>query len=191
MFDGNSIVINKFPIFVLSSPRTGSTVLAEAISIKYNISWINEPYLIKSTSLPIPADSNYIMKSMARDFLLSSSPEIRENAKTGYVIRTRRSNLVEQIASMYIADSRNRMLYHKDIDPRGYNTPVPINLRRVKIFVKFINRHNYFTHLISQKLNIDLDLDYEEIDGINSPNLIKTIRPDNYEEIKDIVKGLL
>lgn len=176
--------IEKFPIIILSSPRTGSTSLGDFLSKKYNIVYYCEP---NGNFLPIKEE--YILKFHARDLKKYPSQIISKIFKNDcFLIRIRRRNLVSQIASNYVSLKRGRWNYKSDtvLEPESMeidNDLVDISIKTVKI---------YNQHLETLIVNYDMDLYYEDIIlDIQATDYVITPKPLFYDELKDIILNKL
>jgi hypothetical protein len=196
MVNIDSIHIDKFPIIILASPRTGCSVIGELLSLKYQVQYFNEPFASQVYGIDnseqflnqTKNNTQYILKTMACDFYSYAPDYLKEKAKSAFIIRTRRKDILEQITSHYIATKRGIFMYNKHtIKSEGLQEvyekeEIPIERQTVFDIIKHVNRYN--NAVDNLPVNVDLDLWYEDIDGIESPNLLKSIQPVNYNKIK-------
>jgi hypothetical protein len=212
--------ITKFPIVILSAPRTGSTALAHEISEQLgDILFINEPFnphsnkkkeLIEISSTNQP----YVLKTHIDEFLypeffkeVTLEPSMNhqrllliERIKKNecYVVRVRRRNIVDQIASFYIEMTRSSnnvnwkngyWFYHKNSKlPDNIYDPLPLN---GKHFEYSIYRSLFCNDLLNEFADtIDLDIWLEDVE-INPRELVRTPKPENYLEIKEAIEKKL
>lgn len=192
--------INKLPILIISSPRTGSTILAhdikESLHIQnINLEVYNEPLFSHEREMFLKSfyekKENYILKTHAHDFL-ENYKFILDSVKNNfyYLIRIRRKNIIEQIASNHIAGIKNGWGYYsKYTDKEKYNLlkeeSVELNIRQIKNNIKYIQDCNLATDNLD--LNYNLDLFYEDID-LTSNHMLVSPKPKNYEILKKIIE---
>jgi hypothetical protein len=212
--------ITKFPIVILSAPRTGSTALAHEISEQLgDILFINEPFnphsKEKQELIEISLTNQpYVLKTHIDEFLypeffkkVSLEPSMNsqrllliERIKNNecYVIRVRRRNIAEQIASFYIEMTRSSnnltwkdgyWFYHKKSKlPDNIYDPVPLNGEH---FDYAIHRSLLCNELLDKFTEqVDLDIWLEDVE-INPKELVRTPKPENYLEIKNLIKRKL
>lgn len=186
------------PALILSSPRTGSTMLGEYFKNgDPNIEFLLEPdNPLSSFTVPefesyISNNSNYIAKIHyarlykysipTRQYLLES-PNI-------YKIRIQRRDVVKQTASFFIAISRSLKWLYKTDTP--INDTIKINDLHIDYSIKTIQFFN--AKLKHCNLNFDLDLYYEDLDfsSLEHKPYYPTPQPLNYEEIVNTIKSKL
>lgn len=182
--------IEKFPIIILSSPRTGSTVLGDYLSKKYNIAFFCEPdESEKLADLLNNTKEEYILKFHAKNLKKYPSQIISKIFKNDcFLIRIRRRNLVSQIASNYVSLKRGRWNYKSDtvIEPESMKIDtdlVDISIQTVKIY------NQYLETLV---VTYDMDLYYEDIiSDIQVTDYVITPKPLFYDELEDIILNKL
>ena len=180
----------------MSSPRTGSTTLAYAIQKQLGGSKIrlfNEPFENNITSNSEYVDlmdnyveyiNPYIVKTHTGDFYKKYSlPVIRNIYQNRYfLIRIRRKNVCQQMASCYIEFHRKIWGYYVG----QYNKPpdiIPVDKKMIDKTINFILMFNYLSDVAPW--NFDLDLWYEDLDLPNDV-LMQTPKPINYDEIENL-----
>jgi len=195
----------KFPTLIISSPRTGSTILGDYISQIYShVKFFSEPHLNKNHYVEFLEYSknskDFILKIHAMDL-----HHYNINLKDFYLIRLRRREIVNQIASLYLAQIRNKFGgYNPDcLDYKQY-TELAVRYD-FKLLDRIINRTlksnghlNRFDH--DSKVLLDLDLWYEDFNfDLNKVNfdvndllnrkyrVFKTPLPTNYDMLKKII----
>jgi hypothetical protein len=175
----------KFPIIIVASPRTGSTVLAKYLKSKYdNLTLFDEPYQ--------QYKNEFLNFSKTRsDYILKFHPGLDEYPKELFadatLIRISRKNLIEQISSWYVAQMRGFYSYDKlDILKleEFANTSVVIDINILKKAVRTQKQYN--NALTDLNLNYDYDLYYEDLPNLT--NSIITPKPTNYEYIQKLVE---
>jgi len=185
--------ISRLPVVILSSKRTGSTFLTYYIFnlLKNNYNKLHEfiepaeSNQIQKLLEVINEHENYVLKVHAYDLVTVYPLNIKNIIDTHncFLIRIRRKNIIDQIASHYIASERNIWGYNKDTQ---YDTAVKkININRIKRSIGFISIYNQT--LDNFPATFDLDIYYEDLPIIDG-NSIKTPKPENYDEICKMIK---
>jgi len=189
--------ISRLPVVILSSKRTGSTFLTHHIceSLKNDCNNLHEfiepaeSNQIQKLLEVIDNHENYVLKVHAYDLITVYPSKIKNIIDTHncFLIRIRRRNIIDQIASHYIASERNIWGYNKDT---LYDTAVKkIDINRIKRSIGFISTYNQAIDNFSG--SFDLDIYYEDLPIIDGKS-IKTPNPENYEEIWkmiELIKG--
>lgn len=185
--------ISRLPVVILSSKRTGSTFLTYHICelLKNdcnNLHEFIEP--AKSNQMEkllevIDNQENYVLKVHAYDLITVYPPKIKNIIDTHncFLIRIRRRNIIDQIASHYIASERNIWGYNKDT--QYDNTVKKIDINRIKRSIGFISTYNQAIDNFPG--SFDLDIYYEDLPIIDGKS-IKTPNPENYDEIWKMIK---
>jgi LPS sulfotransferase NodH len=196
----------KFPIVIISSPRSGSTPLAFELKNKHNVELFNEPFSQHSSksepndeektrliSLLKNNDSRFILK-IHLDDLKFYPEEIIKLIETHncHLIRIRRRDIVKQCVSLYIELQRNIWGYYKDfINQKEIDsltdTSLPINQSMIKHCVKRITKVN--GELNSLSYVFDQDVWYEDL--VFDETFIITPKPNNYDIIKEKIEKIL
>lgn len=186
---------NKLPIIILSSKRSGSTAIYNDLCAyvkdkRSDVRNFNEPSntrmlddLVDTVSQGAP----FIMKVHCYDLITVYPKQILEFVSRCFLIRIRRKNLVNQIASHYIASQRNKWSYGLAED----TVEVPhleIDLARVNRSIKFILAYN--RSLNNYIAKVSLDLYYEDL-IFNNPNSSITPKPCNYDILKQTIAETL
>jgi len=156
--------INKFPVIILSSPRTGSTLLAQTIKSKYsNLKLFVEPDASNAMNDFIDYSTNsnqYILKFHLKQFFKFPqhiNKKIFNN--DAFLIRIRRKNELDQIVSNYIELYRNIWYYDKDTTYK--EEIIPIDLDSIKLSISTVRQYNNILNNLNIKY--DLDLYYENL----------------------------
>jgi len=190
------IEIEKFPIIIISSPRTGSTPLAYELKNKYNLELFNEPLPNKEheqhnfLTFIKNNDNNFILKLHIND--LHGYPNdilkiINDHQCT--LIRIRRRDIVSQVVSLYIETERDIWGYYKDyVNPETINkftnSEIPIKIDLIMCIKKVIDINNELNKLTYV---FDHDVWYEDL-IFKDQTFITTPKPNNYNLIKEAVK---
>jgi hypothetical protein len=199
--------ITKFPVIILSAPRTGSTALLYELNDSPDLTIISEP--LNSANLSEENNIDFIKSLLSdtkrcivkvhihdlytpkfdktkiiQDILLNY---IRKN--NAFLIRIRRKDVIAQITSYYISMTRNIWSAPANsILPSTIHDPVPIIPSQLALAVHVIlscNKSlNEFTRLI------DIDVWYEEAD-FPVDTVVQITKPENYLEIYKILETML
>lgn len=185
----------SFPVIIVASPRTGSGALSWHIkNLHVGIEMFNEPDQASVKRLDEflrfqKTDNNWILKIMISS--LDQYPDfIKDKINSGayYRVKCSRRNLVDQIASHYVATIRDHWMYLKNDPSDQYlDLPVVINTKIIDRCISWIN------HDIKQLKTFEADTEifYEDVKNLLNSGTKKTPLPTNYEEIKAIIKQRL
>jgi len=180
------IKINRFPVIIFSSPRTGGTAFGHHLA-KNNpgIKFFNEPNVLDNNieEFLTYADNNkdYIVKVIGRG--LTQYPNSFINyafSKHPLKIKIRRRNLLNQIASFYVAKKRDIWGYDNSIFEK---IELTIDKDLIEKSIYDIKADN----LLVSKIDTDFEIFYEDIPNFDSPTII-TPYPINYDEIKQAIR---
>ena len=188
--------ITKTPILIISSPRTGSSVLGAYIQKLCNVDirYFKEPdyngvhemeefYHYFSQSKDFILKCHYIhlyrYRNDISDYLLSNA----------YKIRIRRRNFINQVASIYIATARGKKWHFKKNDQLTLVDSIPIDLEIIKKYISYMASAN--DKLNSAPINFDLDLFYEDLPKMTDDDYYIVLKPSNYDEILDTIAKLI
>ena len=202
--------VTGLPIIIISSFRTGSTLLAkqlekEFISRGETPVLFHEPGLASNNGTPKSlinfteyvknGNRDYILKVHGHDLIAPSFKNnqwvnkypddlknIRDNAK--FLIRIRRNNVIEQCASAYLTSVRQKWHYFVT-DRLLANEKIQIDYAHLRHSVSGTLLANAICNMFPNQL-FDLDLKYEDIDWSTidmSLVLIPTPKPSNYEQL--------
>jgi hypothetical protein len=188
--------ITKTPILILSSPRTGSTVLGSYIQKLCTVDthYFNEPDYNGVQGM----EEFYHYFSQSKDFILKCqyvhlqryrndiSDYLLSNA---YKIRIRRRNFIDQVASIYIATARGKKWHFKKKDELTLADSIPIDLEIIKKHMSYIKYANY--ELNSTPINFDLDLFYEDLPKMTDVDYYIVPKPSNNDELLDTITKLI
>ena len=192
--------ISKLPVVILSSKRTGSTVLAiemldQLRSVHGDVGFYNEPMESRSEDQmrglmqAIDRDEPFVLKVHAYDVVREYPNTVKDLITSGdvFLVRIRRRNIVEQIASHYLASRRNTWQYHGN-EQIGEESMVPIDMERLDRSIRYINHYNMT--LDGYPASFDLDLCYEDLSFLGRI-YAKTPKPDDYHVLTDAVRDRL
>ena len=186
--------INKFPIIILSSPRTGSSFLSEIIASSYpNLKLFSEPdanNLMDSFNEYSKNSNEYILKCHL--FNLVKYPIVIKKIVTcdAFLIKLRRRNVIEQMISHYVALIRRKWYYDVHSAQTYRETTITIEDKIIEKAVRQINEFNEPAGL--SNIKYDLEIYYEDFinnntDVYNTKSTI-TPKPINHNEIYQLIK---
>jgi len=184
--------MNKRPIVIVASTRSGSTTFASYIGEMYKIKIWSEPSFdtegFEVFKRWLKAENtDYVLKIIAHQLV---DNELFQTILSGdcYKIKLTRANKIDHIASQYIALS-TCIWNSGDRYARGVEYTVDIDMNLVKDTIKdVLNNDRIFDNL---DIKFDETLTYEElIDTVNldSTGMVKIISPTNYDEIKRVIE---
>ena len=191
--------ITRFPIIILSSPRTGSTVLAYDIQEELNkqgksFQIFNEPITgSQHDSFLSCKNKDYILKIHAHDLIKYPKHilDMIEN-RSCFLIRIRRKNIEDQILSWCIVNQTGGWAYFNPYGIKQYlldsNKILIVSPVEIMNNISLIKKCNNELNEIDVKF--DLDLFYEDL-NFKSIYLIKTPKSINHEKIRAVIKELL
>lgn len=198
----------KFPIVLISSPRSGSTPLAYHLKNKYKIELFNETFSLHSINSNTESineerirllallknnESKFILK-IHLDDLKKYPDEIIKLIETHncYLIRVRRKDLLKQCVSLYIESYRNIWGYYKNFIDKDkidnlISTDIPLRYYKIKQCANRIVKIN--DELNSLPYVIDQDVWYEDLKFDDT--FIITPKPKNYNDIQKNIELFL
>jgi LPS sulfotransferase NodH len=191
--------VTKLPVVILSSPRTGSTILAHDIKEELEkqgkiVNVYNEPMGSheQQSFLSSIGKENYILKVHAHDLYKYPEAVIDMITKHDcFLVRIRRRNLEDQILSCYIAMKRNVWGFYSnqtDVEQIANREAEEIEISQsIRWAISFINQSN--KALDNFEATFDLDLFYEDL-SIKSNYLTRTPNPKNHAILKKLIKGV-
>jgi len=188
--------IDKFPIIILSSPRTGSNLLATVLAKNYpDLKSFLEPDETNNMENFIEYSNNnkkYILKFHLKQ-LYKYPTNIAKDifANNAFLIRVRRRNLIDQIVSNYIELCRNVWYYDIESVEKYKDKPIDIDNGTVRLAIYAIK--NYNRSIDNLKINYDLDLYYEDLikELGHEASTFVTPRPVNYIELYQVIENQL
>jgi hypothetical protein len=186
----------KFPIVIIASPRCGSGAFGHALEHLYSKTvFFNEPnfgaYNRMSKFLDyVKSHNNYILKIMASS-ITSFPKELQQKFFDGtfFTIKLKRTDIVGQIASHYVATKRNKWHYFDKDNVTGFeNSAIDIDIKGI---TQSIEQIKYDVDLVNNLPPADAYYIYEEIKK-NYPHqisVVKTPYPTNYTEVLEAVSN--
>ena len=183
----------RYPIVIISTPRSGSTALLLHIHRHIgNIPCYIEPEQSEETLNEflshIENNTNYIVKIHIDNF--SRYPErvaqYLLHSRQPYRILIERRNQIKQLVSFYIEKHRNKWTY---IEGDAFKQDIiPIDIRMMKNLIDFYNQQNGL--LAKDNIKYDTVLTYEDCVFENTGTR-KTPQPKNYQELYNTFTTLL
>jgi len=197
----------KLPLVILSSPRSGSTVLLDTIRNYLNDNNVNftdigsEPITHEDRSFERYeklnhnlTTNNFICKLHVFQLKTIYPMFFFDNILQGkyFLIRIRRKNIAEQLVSLYISHvyGEKEIFQNSKESNKKYieNKKIPIDKF---IMEQVIIRGMHHIHLLENfNCKFDLDLWYEDI-IFNSKKYYKPKPPSNYKELVDRVSNIV
>ena len=186
--------ITKTPVLILSTPRTGSTVLGmyiKSLCEKDILYW------------PEPDDTGHLDKFLkyfeySKYFILKThyinlhryGTEVSDYLlNQTYKIRIRRKDFVKQIASLHTAIVRNNGYHFRNKDQLNFSDTIPINVDHIQTHIEYLKNANAM--LDTAPVDFDLDLYYEDLPTIDDAGFYITPKPSNYDELLYTIKKLV
>jgi hypothetical protein len=173
-------LIDRLPIIILSSPRTGSTALAMTLQKKFNCTFFNEP-----GQIPEQLNNFFRYDLLKKDYILKEHVNVLVKSYNNFnfdnycVIRIQRKNFIEQLISSYITGKRKNWFYNKN-DIEYKDETIELDVKYLKEHIDFLNKYNLATK--NYKGKIDFDFYYEDIKNEFDVG-IQTMLPKNYVEL--------
>ena len=187
--------ITKTPVLILSTPRTGSTVLGmyiKSICENTDIVYWSEPDDTNDLSkfLKFFQYSKYfILKTHYINLHRYGTDVVDYLLNETYKIRIRRKDFVKQVASLHIAIVRNNGYHFRNKDQLNLVDTIPIDIAHIQKHIDYLKNANSL--LDTAPVKFDLDLYYEDLPEINDSGFYITPKPSNYSELLDTIKKLV
>lgn len=188
-------------VVILSSPRTGSTVLGSLVSIGLNCDFFSElvePGIVKNIRMQQflfykHMNKQYVLKEHTLLFADNYKNVFDENSTV--FIRLRRKDIFKQTLSTYISNFRNIWSYERD---NTNDTEIMLDKKKLLDTKTYVDRFNQATDNYRGKLDFDLyfeDLDLTRapgsLDNGNKHDTIPSVKPKNYSELTEWAKDIL
>ena len=181
--------VTKYPIVIISTPRSGSTSLAHMYSKKYNIPFYVEPdENINSKAeiefkKDIETNDRFLIKFHAKKIYYYD--DYIDKIKNGHLIKISRRNIVDQVLSNHVALERNIWGYRDIIE---YNDVISDDDTKLLLSIKTIN---YYNECLSNiELKFDEEFIYEDIKFNDDADAV-TPKPKNEQELKEKIIFLM
>lgn len=181
--------ISKWPVIILANYRTGSSALTYKIAQDNKTTAFVEPGISEERENKF---ISYFSKSIY--YVIKFMPDQIENNKyyqlllsnpSCYLIKLKRKNKIQQIASYYIA-KKTQKWYALTTDNED-RLLVSIDLNELNSAIEYILK---IDKMLDEYKNYDLELNYEDFGYLdNLPlNLKLSSRPANYQRLLDVIK---
>jgi hypothetical protein len=190
------IEIKKSPIVIFSTMRSGSTAFLHHLANTLNLKIWNEPETLEIEKEYFQkfleyssCNENYILKIITQKNRLSQYPKCFIDyfqSDQIFKIKLIRKNLVNQIASFYLATINQRWQLMTD-DFNFYKMPF---IQDETIIFQSINQI-LEQRKLNKQINADVEIFYEDIKDWDADPIKITPKPLNYEDIKSIIKEKL
>ena len=184
--------MNKRPIVIVASTRSGSTAFAWYLGRIHGIKIWSEPNNsveeFEAFERWLAAEStDYVLKIIAHQ--LVNNEVYQTILKTDcYKIKLTRANKIDHIVSQYIAHS-TRIWNSNDRYARGVEYTVDIDIDLINYTIQsVINNDRVFN---SSDINFDETFTYENLIttmNLDSTGIVKIMPPINYDEIKTVIE---
>jgi len=177
--------ITKWPVVIIASPRTGSTAIANHIHSMYpDTTLFMEPnfdsYAMTEYLTYSSVNSKYILKLLGSSIPLYPRTILDHSA---YKIKVIRRDYTSQIASHYLARTRNIWTYAHTTTQFD---PVAIDIDSIKQSIIMVR----YDRDIVDRISADCTLVYEDFTSFRSPTY-KTPYPANYSELIDAITDII
>jgi len=192
------ITVTKFPIILVANFRTGSSALGKYLSKKYKIQFYSEPFNNKNSCSIDSHKLDFIKKYLSPDrkkMILKFmplqmgdfSPYTEILNADGFKIRLSRKNIVDQIASFYIAEKTEKYFKYINEDKKKFSLEIDYKflLKRTHIILK----NEFFIDNIPN--SFDMNISYEDLGFIPNTDHVLSDQPENIEEIKEEIRKIL
>ncbi len=203
--------ISKVPVLIISTPRTGSSALGSYLCsiLGDDMTFFNEPDFALDSHMPVFEEhyknsKRFILKIHAYNMIFYKKNLIDYLATSDevYRISISRKNVVEQIASYYIALVRNKKFHYNFKDElEEYNDVLPLDIHLLNGSIKKILEAN--ESLKRSNVKFDEHVFYEDIPDMKvvdtswwrssegNAEFLRTPKPKNYEEICKVIAALM
>lgn len=183
--------IEKFPIVIFSPPRTGSHALAFHLENNNpDIRLFLEPGNISNMKEFWEFSQNnnrYLAKIISFNFVeYPKKVQERLCSIDNFKIKLTRKDIVKQIASLYITDSRDIWLYRDHVSSLRFCEPIIIDHITIDKKIQEILQDNRYM----ENIPFDVEVFYEDIASFKSKTT-STPKPANYDELLSEISNRL
>lgn len=194
------ITITKWPVVIFASPRTGSNAIGHHITNSNpSTLYYSEPAADFQLEQFIAQSKNKHVIKVIVDHISDYPDTLKDYifSEQNFKVKLKRKDVIEQIASYYIALTRNVWVYwgenrnnlsqfEKSITEFRPTDCIMLDEEKINICTMHILESNKMVDSITT----DLELCYEDIIQFNSKTK-QTPRPANYQELINIITQLL
>lgn len=183
------MLIKNKPIVILANYRTGSSVLARKIALDNNILCFPEPTITEERKEDFlkhyNKTSEYVVKFMPDQ--IDTFDLYKELLDSNcYKIKLTRTNIVEQIASYYIAKVRDKWWTTEMEQETDYFVPIEKELLKQTVdHILLINS------LLKNYTGFDQELRYEDIGILKDIDRKISLKPKNIKHLLNIIERTL
>lgn len=179
------INVTRWPAVILANYRTGSSALCYKLAADNNVSAHVEPTIaadrLQRFVEAYNSDTNYVVKFMPDQ--IDSCNLYRELLDSEcYKIKLLRKNKVEQIASFYIAEMRDKWWTLSNEQEKNYF--IPINADVIK---KSIDRILNTDSLLNDYDKADATIYYEDLGILEDIDRKPSLKPNNIDRLLEII----
>jgi len=177
----------KWPVVILSNYRTGSSALALKLSSDNSVPCFVEPHVNSERQAAFFSvygkHDKYIVKFMPDQLsLFSAYKDLLES--DCYLIKLQRKNIVEQIASFYLALIRDKWWTKENDVETDYFIPIKTDLikqscERILTTETLLNNYN----------SVNQTLYYEDLGIFEDIDRKHSLKPKNMNRLLDVIKN--
>ena len=186
--------IPKFPVVIIAPARSGSTPLVYNLGRLHNLTvWCEpdrDPEALNDFFKFIETSDQWILKILTDSMYQAYPTQFLNKVFSGkyHTIKLTRNNLVEQVASHYIATKRQQWTYSRDISCDVDDQVLDIDYNTIVTSIGGVLEDNR----IIDTLTTDVTLIYEEILPFlnESVEFWKTPQPTNYNKIIEAIENV-
>lgn len=180
--------ISQLPIVIVANYRTGSSSLGRYLAQRFSVDWLPEPFHDLERRIKLQQCHSNNTKYVTK-FIVDQIPEyaIHQTILESdcFKIRLSRQNLLQQVASYYIAFQRNLWKQEATLQK-----PYTVTLDHAKMQYavdKIVNNNLLLKNL---DIKFDLDLVYEDLDfsQVTQPINQKTTQPVNIDQVLELAQ---
>lgn len=190
------IEISKWPVVIFTSPRSGSTAFAHYLKNQNPTKqYFNEPVLDQNRMTEFTnvfnSTDDYMIKVMG-ETIVKPNWEVPQHpqymidkmlSNESYKIKLYRKNVIEQVASLYVASMRNHWEYYEDeISKFNILEDIEIDLFKVRRAIRII-KHNIE---VIDNIKSDVTVYYEDLTNFDN-NFKLTPKPRNYNSLLEVI----
>lgn len=180
-------LIEHWPTIILANYRTGSSALALKLSLENSVPSFVEPHINNERRAAFFSAykkiDRYIVKFMPDQVDIFDPYRELLNSQC-YVIKLKRKDIVNQIASFYIASVRDKW-WTKDNDIET-NYFIPIKLDLIK---SSIERILTTEELLNNYNSVDQTVYYEDMGIFDSIDRKPSLKPMNMDRLLEVIRN--
>lgn len=179
-------LIEHWPTVILCNYRTGSSALAYKLGLENSVPSFVEPHVNDERKEAFFAAykkiNRYIVKFMPDQ--VSMFPPYGDLLTSNcYVIKLQRKNIIEQIASFYIALVRDKWWTKENDDDSDYFIPIRLDLIKLSI-ERILTTDN----LLNNYNNVHQTIFYEDLGVFENIDRKHSLKPINMERLLEVIE---